>query len=326
MKRFCVPHWRRSKRLVAAAIVALWATTAAGGQNEPRAVRLESLDVSDNVYLLRGGGMNILALIGEAGVVLADTLGSGWGARTRVALDNLTDLPVTTIINTHAHIGHTGGNGEFASVVDIVAHEQTKARMASMEQFQGPNARFLPTTTFRDTISLLDGFDRIELHHFGAAHTDGDIVVVFPEKGMAYLGDLFARTAVPRVDRDAGGSGVMYPEVLARALDRLKFFTSFARGPEVRTFDRVVPGHEAPPDQTPLLRWLTWADLERYAAFTRDFVDTVTEARQAGQSVDEAVAAAASLAHRYEGYQMDGADEAAEAIFSELEDAAVPGR
>ena len=46
-----------------------------------RSVRLETLDVSDNLYLLRGGGKNILALVGFEGVVLVDTLGPGWGAR-----------------------------------------------------------------------------------------------------------------------------------------------------------------------------------------------------------------------------------------------------
>lgn len=300
-------------------------TSAVQDGSSSKVVRLESLDVSDNVYLLRGGGTNILALIGETGVVLVDTLGPGWGAATRGALDNLTTTPVTTIINTHAHLGHTGGNGEFPSVVDIVAHENTKLRMARMVPFQGPGARFLPTRTFRDTLSLLDGFDRIELHHFGPAHTDGDIVVVFPEKGMAYLGDLFAGTRAPQIDRAAGGSGVGYPDVLARVRDQIEYFTTFERGPEIRTYDRIVPGHQDPPDQTPLLRWLTWADLDRHAAFTRDLVDMITASREAGGRTDDAVVAASMLANTYPGYTMEGIATAVDAIVDELEGTTVPG-
>ncbi len=299
---------------------ALCAAAAPGHAQEDgaRSVRLETLDVSDNLYLLRGGGKNILALVGVEGVVLIDTLGPGWGPATRAALDNLTALPVTTIVNTHAHDGEVPANHEFPAAADILAHESTRARMARMAAFGGANARFLPNRTFTDTLAILDGIDRLELHHFGPAHTDGDAVVVFPEKGIAYLGDLFAATAVPQVDQAAGGSVRGYPDVLAAALDRISYFPAFVRGPEVRTFDRVVPGRQEPPDQTPLLDWLTWADLERYAAFVRDLVAAAEQAHAAGRDADEAAAAVAALADAYPGYALDAARATVETLFEEL--------
>ena len=300
---------------LAAALLASPALAAA--QDDARRVRLESLDVSDNLYLLRGGGNNILALVREDGVVLVDTLGAGWGAATRAALDNLTNVPVTMIINSHGHAGHTAGNVEFPQVTEVVAHENARRRMAAMDAFSGANARYLPSRTFSDTLTLLEGVDRVELHHFGAAHTDADAVVVFPEKGIAFMGDLFARTAPPYVDAAAGGSAARYPDVLTAALDELSYFPEFVRGPEVRTFDRVVPGHQEPPDLTPLLVWLTWADLERYAQFTRDVVDAAAGARDAGGTVDEAVAAAAALAGRYPGYDMENLRLFVAAVFGE---------
>ena len=285
--------------------LALPAAVDAAGQGGDRRVRLESLDVSDNLYLLRGGGNNILALVREDSVVLVDTLGVGWGAATRAALDNLTTAPVTMIINSHDHAGHTAGNVEFPHVTEVVAHENARRRMETMDAFSGENARFLPTRTFSDTLALLDGIDRVELHHFGASHTDADALVVFPEKGIAFMGDLWASNSPPHVDFAAGGSIAGYPDVVAAALEELSYFPEFVRGPEVRTFDMVVPGHQDPPDLTPLLFWLTWADLERYAQFTRELVDTLTAARSAGRSTDEAEAAARGLADRYPEYDFE---------------------
>ena len=313
------PRNRRIQILIAG-VLTITAGMVHAGQDTEKVVRLVTLDVSDNLYLLRGNDTNILALVAETGIVLVDTLGQGWGPAIRAALNNITALPVTTIINTHAHEAHSGGNLEFQSVVEILAHENTKSQMERMEIFQGPNARFLPTETFRESMTLLDDIDRIELHHFGVAHTNGDVVVVFPEKGIAYLGDLFARTGVPRVDRNLGGSGLAYPNTLQQTLNEIEYFTEFVRGPEIRTFDRVVPGHQVPPDDTPLLSWFTWVDLETYVNFTKSLVEVVEGSKSTGDTVDEAVVVVEALVNQYPGYVSDGSEAIIETIFSELED------
>ena len=187
-------RWARLEvRLVALSLVTLAAVGARGQAQEPKTVRIDTLGVMDTLYHLSGGGGNSLAFIDEinGGVVLVDTKRPGWGQPVRDALDGVTDLPVTTIINTHAHPDHAGSNGEFGTAVEIVAHENTKANTARMDLYSGTNAASLPTKTFADRLSLLEGIDRIDLYHFGPAHTDGDVIVVFPEKGVAYMGGLF---------------------------------------------------------------------------------------------------------------------------------------
>ena len=94
--------------------------------------------------------------------------------------------------------------------------------MQKMDAFKGPNARFLPTQTVTDKMSLLDGIDRIDLYHFGAGHTNGDLIVVFPEKHVAYLGELFPGKAAPVIDTANGGSGVAFPQTLARAVAEIQ--------------------------------------------------------------------------------------------------------
>src|SRR6478735_7546457 len=89
-------------------------------QSQPRkSVRLRTLGPGDILYVLIGGGGNSLALLREEGVVLIDTKLPGWGGASREAVEAATDRPVTTIINTHAHADHTGGNVEFPDATRI---------------------------------------------------------------------------------------------------------------------------------------------------------------------------------------------------------------
>ena len=153
-----------------------------------RIVKMQTLNVRDILYILSGGGGNTLALMRDDGVVLVDTKLPGWGRSIRDTIESVTDKPVTTIINTHAHDDHAGGNVEFGSATKIIAHQNAKASMQKMPAFSGAGAKFLPNTLVTDRMSLLDGPDRIELYYFGRAHTDGDLVVVFPAKRLAHLG------------------------------------------------------------------------------------------------------------------------------------------
>jgi len=245
-------------------------------------------------------------LVTEAnGVVLVDTKLAGWGQSILEAVQAITSQPVTVIINTHTHGDHVGGNADFPATVEIVAHENAATRMAGMDAFAGASAEFLPDRTFDDTLTLFEGRDQIDLYHFGAGHTDGDTVVVFPALGTAHMGDLFAFMGPPYIDVSNGGSGVAYPDTLDRILASIE---------GVR---RVIPGHIPPPPGSPMRGWTTWNDLREYARFNRDFLDSVRASREAGRSVDEAVAAL-DLWQRYPDYGQDRAAANVQAIYDEL--------
>ena len=138
----------------------------------------------------------------------------------------------------------------------------------------------------------------------GAGHTGGDLVVVFPGKRLAYLGDLFPGRMLPVVDRDLGGSYTALPETLKRAIATLQGVT------------RIIPSHADPPPGSPLGRWITIADLQEYAAFTRDLVDGVRRGLQSGVSVDD-LTRRLPLPDRYTNYNLDGARAVVQAIADE---------
>src|SRR5215208_5044238 len=148
--------------------------------------------VKDNLYVIKGGGGNTAAFITDTGVVLVDTKLPGWGQPILDQVRTVTDQPVTMIINTHAHPDHVRSNEFFPTTVDIVAHANTKVIMQRMPGFKGDNAKFVPKKTFTDTMSVLEGQNRIDLYYFGAGHTDGDAIIVFPALRAAHFGDLFA--------------------------------------------------------------------------------------------------------------------------------------
>jgi cyclase len=248
------------------------------GQQGPSAAAIQVDKIRDNLYVLRGGGGNTAALITGDGVVLVDTKVPGWGQPTIDKLREITGQPVTTIINTHTHFDHVGSNTEFPPTVDVVAHANTAKLMKEMrpvtggpEQpnpFKQANGRGLPTRTFADRMTLGAGNNRIELRYFGRAHTGGDAWVIFPALRVLHAGDAFAIKGIPIIDANNGGSGVDYPETLARA----------AALPNI---DTVITGHATTA--------LTMDDLKVYADFNREFVRAVQAAKKAGQTIDDVV-------------------------------------
>jgi cyclase len=292
--------------VLCALIIAGWVAPRMASQEPPRVVKMQTLDVSDNLYLLTGGGGNTLALATADGVVLIDTKLAGWGRPILESVKAVSDKPVTMIINTHTHGDHTGSNTEFPAAVQIVAHANTRTNMQKMAAFEGANEKYLPNRTFPDHLSLLDGIDKIDLYYFGSGHTNGDAVVVFPAKRVAHMGDLFPSKAAPFIDTKNGGSGVAYPVTLSRAVAALDGVVT-----------RIVTGHGTVPPGSPLRMMPTLDDLKEYADFNRDFLAAVREAVKAGKT-PEAAAASLTLPERYKEYGMDRAKDNVAAIYREI--------
>jgi glyoxylase-like metal-dependent hydrolase (beta-lactamase superfamily II) len=256
----------------------------------PKVVEVEK--IKDNLFLLKGGGGNTAVFVGTTGVVVVDTKLPGWGQPILDKVKELTPKPVTTIINTHTHGDHVSGNVEFSATVDIVTQENTKANMEKMATptgipagtmpnvFQASGGKGMPKRTFKDTLTLDKGADRIDLYYFGRGHTNGDAFVVFPALRVMHAGDVFARKGPPLLDANNGGSGVAIGDTLAKA----------AAG--IKAVDTVITGHSTV---------MTWADLQEYARFNQDFLEWVRAEMKAGKTA-EAAAAEYKIPEKYAGY------------------------
>ena len=274
------------KRLTWLGILTLTGLFAVVTTNEASQERspLHVTEIATNLYMLgndpagegmRGGG-NTGIFVGSAGVTLVDTKILGYGQDILEHVQDLTDKPITTIINTHTHYDHSGGNVEFSDAVNFVVHENTLAQMsrATCERvtncgaFKGENTKYLPKTTFSDRTSLGSGADQIDLYYFGRGHTDGDTFVVFRSARTVQTGDMFARKGLPFLDVTNGnGSALEFGETLKKAVAGIS------------NVDLVIPGHN---DLS-----LVWNDLVNYSTFYNDVVAKAKAGQVAGRSVDE---------------------------------------
>jgi cyclase len=247
-------------------------------QQQPMVIEVEKL--KDNLFVLKGGGGNSTVFVQANGVTVVDTKNPGWGQPLINKIKELTNKPVTTIVNTHTHGDHVSGNVDFAENVDIVTHENTAANMKKMgpvtsiptppvNVFAQHGGKGLPKRTFKDTMTLFNGNDRVELHYFGRGHTNGDAWVVFPAVRVMSAGDIFSGKNLPLLDYNNGGSGAEIPDSLMKAYNMA-----------TKQVDSIVTGHSTV---------MTPAELREYSEFNRDFLNAVREGKKAGKSPDEIV-------------------------------------
>jgi cyclase len=259
-----------------------------GPQPPPSAAALAVEKVRDNLYVIRSAdaanftGGNTAVFVRSDGITLVDTKVPGWGQALLTKVKELSDKPVTTVINTHTHFDHVGGNPDLAPNVEIVTHENTARLMKEWNPvtglppevgqqpniFQAAGGRGLPTRTFKDRLTLGRGNERVELYYFGRAHTSGDAFVLFPTLRVLHTGDAFAAKGVPILDANNGGSGVDYPDTISKVAG-------------LPNIDTVITGHA--PTQ------MTMADVKEYADYNREFLEHVRATKKAGKTIEDAI-------------------------------------
>ena len=109
------------RRLVPVVVLAGCAAAPPAPEHDPFVVRTREvrpgvlvIDVPAAERRLMVEG-NVVAVIGDAGVVLFDAGGQPtWAERALAAVRARTDLPVTHVVNSHGHGDHTLGNQVWA--------------------------------------------------------------------------------------------------------------------------------------------------------------------------------------------------------------------
>jgi len=190
--------------------------------------RLNTVKITDDLYVIHNAFVpgNTTALITSEGVVLVDDKFEIDFPSIVAEVKKLTPLPIKYVINTHHHGDHSGSNAKMQAMnVQVVASEQARENMVDGKM---PG---LPTMVFDRHAHIYLGGKNVELYHFGRAHTNGDVVVLFPAQRTLAAGDIFTYgDDVPElIDYSGGGSAKEWTSTLDSALQL--------------DFNNVVPGH-----------------------------------------------------------------------------------
>ncbi len=235
----------------------LFAGVASGA---PAGTLLDWGDAGTGAYTMvdRSTGGNTLVLVSDGHALVVDTKSPLHGAAIRGDTEVLGGSASVTLLNTHHHGDHTGGNAAFADVPSY-AHKNAKPRIeAQLERFKlggasadgsgtplenlAPMVRqasslwtagmFTPDHLIGDEgTELTIGKRTVEISHFGAGHTDNDLVVRIPSLNLVHTGDLVFSGLHSFYDPTGGYSAGGWVEALERTLSLCDAQTV------------VVPGH-----------------------------------------------------------------------------------
>ena len=185
-------------------------------QQDPDKVRVHIAKVAGNVYLLTGDGGNIVADIGDDGIVLVDDEWAPLADKIQAALKTISDKPIRFVINTHYHADHTDGNKYFQKQAPVIAHDNVRKRLESSGEVgnrgsfvfaASPQPRdVLPILTFDHNLTIHLNDEDIQVMHLPNGHTDGDSIVLFKKSNVVDMGDDFLRIGFPFIDLSSGGS------------------------------------------------------------------------------------------------------------------------
>ncbi|MEJ2246544.1 MAG: MBL fold metallo-hydrolase [Acidobacteriota bacterium] len=167
--------------------------------------------VADNVYIVRGSLANTGFIVGEEEVLFIDAEMTTDAAKDMLdVMKQETSKPLTKLVLTHSDGDHINGIAGFPKGLEIYSSAEAKNEMIA--EFKAQNRQnlmdYLPTQTFTDKMDIHLGSERIQLLHFGPAHTSGDTVVFIPDKKIAFVGDLVFLGMDPLIHRQKGGTSL----------------------------------------------------------------------------------------------------------------------
>jgi glyoxylase-like metal-dependent hydrolase (beta-lactamase superfamily II) len=245
-----------------------------------RTTAITTQKLADDFHVLFGVGGNILVSIGDNGVLIVDDQFPQMVPKYKATIGELGGGKIDFAVNTHWHFDHADGNtvlgpeGTF-----LVSHENSRQMMTKnniinlvtqqREQPAYPETA-LPVLTYDSNMRFHFNGERVDLMHFGPAHTTGDTAVIFRGHNTVHLGDVFNNAGYPFIDADNGGtlSGVI--EFCSKVLEQID--SSYI----------VVPGHG------PVADYQALAD---YVAMLTTIRDRIAALIASGATLEQVMAA-----------------------------------
>ncbi|MFK7996865.1 MAG: quinoprotein relay system zinc metallohydrolase 2 [Granulosicoccus sp.] len=210
-------------------------------------------EVADGIFVYQGvheqmsptnlGGIgNSGFIVGERAVAVIDPGGSPeFGRKMKIAVEDVTNLPVEYIVLTHFHPDHAAGAHAFPEASHVIAHQNFSRAMTQRAQFYVDRFSTTLNGSVRDVFRIptqeiqpqrsvdIDLGGRVlTVEAVAVAHTDNDVIVHDLQTNTLWASDLVFSGRTPSLDGSLKG----WLEVLSLL--------------DARDYDLTIPGHGVP--------------------------------------------------------------------------------
>lgn len=248
--------------------------------------------LAPNLYSLHGSagldpthpdaaGGRVVVLFGSDGVLMVDTEDQQLAAKTLDTIRTFTSAPIKTVVNSHIHADHTGGNAFFAKQGAVIFSQENLRDEMLSPPVQNNASRALdpagiPTHTYRygspgaPALTIHMNGETVDFIPMMPSHTAGDTIVRFNKANAIYIEDFYRNFGYPFADQANGGS----IKGMIEAVDLIEKLAG--------NNTTLIPGHGT------LVRK---KDLLSYRAMLVDILGKVQKLRDEGKSLDQVLAA-----------------------------------
>jgi len=218
----------RSREMTRRSILVLALAGALAAAGASAQTRITSEKIADGVWAAPTPGGSNVGWFDVGGVVVAVDAGANEDVGRAVVdeIQKTTGKKPRYVVLTHAHRDHAGGAGAFAAAgAQVVCAEKAASGVLFVLEPSKPEAPSPVLMTVSERLLLVArGSRRAEVYFLGPGHTQGDLVVLVPDAGILFSGDLAVNGVLPYMrspDVDPEGWEKILPRLAALRIDKL---------------------------------------------------------------------------------------------------------
>ena len=243
-------------------IVALPVTQSALAQDEPFR---EIVNITGDLYRATNNAHHTAFLVTSDGIILTDPIGTDFSTWLKAALDERFGVPVRYVLYSHYHDDHASGGAVFEDTAESIGHDNTPVNLAREEGNEIFAEVRAPDRTYSGSTSVTLGGKTVEMIYALPSHSDDSSIIRFPDERTIFAVDF---VNVRRVPFQTMGGG-----------DIATWIAANHHLQSTVDYDIVAPGHG------PIG---TRADVDDSTRYLEDLLAAVSEAVDAGMSLEEA--------------------------------------
>ena len=243
-------------------IVALPVTQSALAQDEPFR---EIVNITGDLYRATNNAHHTAFLVTSDGIILTDPIGTDFATWLKAELEERFGVPVRYVLYSHYHDDHASGGAVFEDTAEFIGHDNTPVNLAREEGNEIFAEVRAPDRTYSDRTSVTLGGKTVEMIYALPSHSDDSSIIRFPDERTIFAVDF---VNVRRVPFQTMGGG-----------DIATWIAANHHLQSTVDYDIVAPGHG------PIG---TKADVDDSTRYLEDLLAAVSEAVDAGMSLEEA--------------------------------------